>query len=85
MASLDDDLLALAGDSSDDEAVSSLPPKPASPSPRPSSSSSHDNKGSPQNSTDMARKGVAKPAKQAKPAKRSRKPKKEDFDDDVDV
>jgi RNA polymerase-associated protein RTF1 len=85
MASLDDDLLALAGDSSDEEGVSSPQPKATSASPRPSSSASPDTKKSPHQSTDMARKGVAKAVKSAKLARRSRKPKKDESDDEGEL
>ncbi|KAL1962304.1 hypothetical protein VTN77DRAFT_9795 [Rasamsonia byssochlamydoides] len=67
MADLDDELLALAGDSSDEEA-SQPPSKPksASPPPAPSSSTKQPSPDPPE----MARKGTAKAVKRSKKAKK---------------
>ncbi|KAH8703280.1 putative RNA polymerase II transcription elongation factor Rtf1p [Talaromyces proteolyticus] len=85
MTSLDDELLALAGDSSDEEEVSSPQPKLASASPRPISSSQEAKRSPPQKSNDMARKGVAKAVKPARSAKRTKRPKKEESDEEGEL
>jgi RNA polymerase-associated protein RTF1 len=76
MADLDDELLALAGDTSDEEASPPPKPKPQSPSPQPQPPTSSSAKPpSPESSSDMARKGTAKVVQ------RPRKPKKEDSEE----
>lgn len=84
MASLDDDLLALAGDSSDEE---SAPPqtKPGSASPPQSPTSDQAKSSHVEKSKEMARKGVAKSVKAAKPARRSRKQKRADSEDEGEM
>ncbi|OKL62114.1 hypothetical protein UA08_02362 [Talaromyces atroroseus] len=83
MASLDDDLLALAGDSSDEENV---PPQTKHASASPQSPVSEDVKTSlPEKSKDMARKGVAKSVKASKPTRRPRKQKRAESDDEGEL
>jgi RNA polymerase-associated protein RTF1 len=83
MASLDDDLLALAGDSSDEE---NIPPQSKHLSASPQSPASEDVKNStPEKSKDMARKGVAKAVKASKPARRAKKQKRAESDDEGEV
>lgn len=83
MTSLDDELLALAGDSSDEE-NNSPQIKPGSASPQ--SPTSEDLKHSPdEKPKDMARKGIAKSVKATKPTRRPRKQKREDSDGEEEL
>lgn len=98
MTSLDDELLALAGDSSDEENASPLAkPNPASPqSPlaeRESGEEDNDDdedkdeykESPPKKSKEMARKGVAKSVKASKPARRPRKQKRDESDEEGEL
>jgi RNA polymerase-associated protein RTF1 len=98
MTSLDDELLALAGDSSDEENASPpAQPNPASPqSPlaeRESGEEDDDDEEEkdeykeppPKKSKEMARKGVAKSVKASKPVRRARKQKRADSDEEGEL
>ncbi|KUL82500.1 hypothetical protein ZTR_10213 [Talaromyces verruculosus] len=98
MTSLDDELLALAGDSSDEENASPpAKPNPASPqSPlaeRESGEEDDDDEeekdeykqSPPKKPKEMARKGVAKSVKASKPARRAKKQKRDDSDEEGEL
>lgn len=95
MTSLDDELLALAGDSSDEENASppakSNPASPQSPLLEAEPNETYDDDdeedkdSQPKKSREMARKGVAKSTKASKSARRPRKQKRGDSDEDGEL